>query len=55
MTEINRHRPIPADLSHPVHHNSGGKTSTPAGGEVPRGQYEQPNSPRNGYIPNDGK
>jgi hypothetical protein len=50
MTEkVNQHRPIPADLTPPVHHNSGNIRSTPAGGEVSRGQYEQPRDHRNGY------
>jgi hypothetical protein len=49
MTEINKHRPIPSDLTPPVHHNSGTVRSTPAGGEVSRGQFEQPRDPRHGF------
>jgi hypothetical protein len=54
MTEINKHRPIPADLNHPVHHNSGGKTSTPAGGHVSKDQYQQPRDPRHGFDTSKG-
>jgi hypothetical protein len=49
MTEVNKHRSIPSELNHPVTHNSGGKTSTPAGGEVSRGQYQQPRDSRQGF------
>jgi hypothetical protein len=48
MSEIHKHRPIPADAP-PVTHNSGNVRSTPAGGEVPRGQYEQPRDSRHGF------
>jgi hypothetical protein len=45
MTEkINQHRPIPAGAPE-VRHNSGGMRSTPAGGQVPREQYETPTPP----------
>jgi hypothetical protein len=49
MTDINKHRPIPADLTHPVTHNSGNIRTTPAGGQVSREQYESPRDPRHGY------
>jgi hypothetical protein len=49
MSEVHKHRPIPSDLKPPVYHNSGGKTSTPAGGEVSRDQFHsQPLPVKNG-------
>lgn len=55
--KVNQHRPIPSDLAPPVHHNSGNVKSTPAGGEVSRGQYEQPRTAKQGFdVPvRDGK
>ncbi len=47
-SKVNQHT-TPADLAPSVAHNSGNLRSTPAGGEVPRSQYEQPRSPKNGY------
>jgi hypothetical protein len=42
MTRIQQHREIPPAVSIPVQHNSGSMRSTPAGGEVPRDQYQRP-------------
>lgn len=48
MSKVNQHT-TPTGLNAPVAHNSGNMRSTPAGGEVPRAQYEQPRDSRNGY------
>jgi hypothetical protein len=47
--KVNQHRPIPADLTPPVHHNSGNVRSTPAGGQVSTDQYRQPRDTKNGF------
>lgn len=47
MTKINQHREIPAGAP-PVTHNSGSIRTTPAGGEVPRDQYQKPLPIKNG-------
>jgi hypothetical protein len=47
--KVNQHRPIPSELTPPVHHNSGNIRSTPAGGHVSKDQYQQPRDHRNGY------
>ena len=56
MSEINKHRPIPANAP-PVQHNSGNVRSTPAGVEVSTDQYRQPHDSRQGFDKprNDGK